>query len=184
MNILYVSGSPRKRSNTDYLLKFTLDQTGGEFIKLTDYTISPCRACWACLENASCVIRDDMSAMITPRLMAADAIVIGTPVYFNNVTAQLKCFIDRTWAIRGQLKNKIGATIVVGRRYGDEGAITAVHAFFLKHEMIIANRGISGVGFRSGDVRNDTESLEATTRLASRILELGTRFNTARRDST
>jgi len=184
MNILYISGSPRKRSNTDYLLKFTLNQTGGEFIKLTDYTIAPCRSCWACLKSTSCVISDDMSTVIIPRLMVADAIVIGTPVYFNNVTAQLKCFIDRTWSIRGKLKNKIGAAIVVGRRYGAEGAITAVHAFFLKHEMIVANRGISAIGFQSGDVRDDAESLKAATRLASRILELGTRFNTARRDST
>ncbi len=184
MNILYISGSPRNNSNTDYLLKHTLDQTGGEFLKLTDYTIGPCASCWACLKNGSCAIRDDMSNVIMPRLLAADALVIGTPVYFNNVTAQLKCFIDRTWSMRGKLKDKIGATVVVGRRYGAEGAITAVNVFFLKHQMIVANRGISAIGFESEDVKDDAESLNAATGLASRIVELGARFPTSPSDGT
>jgi len=177
MNILYISGSPRKRSNTDYLLKTILEKTGGELLKLTDHSIEPCRSCWACLKVGSCAIDDDMSSAVIPSLLAADALVIGTPVYFNNVTAQLKSFIDRTWSIRGKLKDKIGAAVVVGRRYGAEGAIAAVHAFFLKHEMIVAGRGICGVGFRSDDVKHDAESLEAATKLASRILQLGARFD-------
>lgn len=173
MNIIYISGSPRKKSNTDYLLHYTLNQTGGEFIKLTDYRIEPCRSCWACQQQGSCVIKDDMETVIVPKILAAEALVIGTPVYFNNVTAQLKSFIDRTWAIRGKLKNKIGAAMVVGRRYGAEGAIMAVNSFFLKHEMLVANRGISAIGFQSEEIRDDFESLEAAMKLGTRLLELG-----------
>ncbi len=106
-------------------------------------------------------------------LLDADAIVLGSPVYFNNVSAQLKAFMDRTWAIRGKLKNKIGGAIVVGRRYGAESAITAIHAFFLKHEMVPANRGVSGIAFASGGVQQDREAVEAAKRLAERIIELG-----------
>ena len=83
-----------------------------------------------------------MSKIIIPQLLESDGIVIGSPVYFNNVSAQAKAFIDRTWCIRGKLRNKIGGAIVVGRRYGAESAITAINAFFLKHEMIPANRGV------------------------------------------
>ena len=149
-----------------------LDHTSGEFIKLVDHTIEPCRSCWACRKSGACVIDDDMSATIIPRLLEADAIVIGTPVYFNNVTAQLKAFIDRTWSIRGKLKDKVGATVVVGRRYGAEGAVTAVNAFFLKHGMIVANRGVSGIAFAPGEIEDDRESMEAAQRLGLRILEL------------
>lgn len=184
MNILHISGSPRKQSNTDCLLNCILNQTGGEFIKLTDYSIDPCSSCWACLKNGSCPINDDMSNVLIPKILVADVLVIGTPVYFNNVTAQLKSFIDRTWSIRGRLRNKIGATVVVGRKYGAEGAITAVNSFFLKHEMLIANRGISGTAFKPQEIEGDLESIEAATKLASRLLELGAVLDISNRDNT
>jgi multimeric flavodoxin WrbA len=112
MNIVYISGSPRPKSNTDYLLNCILSRTAGEFIQLTDYAVEPCHSCWACRENGSCVIDDDMKTLVIPKVLNADAMVIGTPGYFNNVTAQLKSFIDRTWSIRGKLKNKVGAAVV------------------------------------------------------------------------
>jgi len=175
MDVIYISGSPRKKSNTDFLLKRLRSTTGGEFFKLVDLEIAPCVSCWACRKTHICAIDDDMSQVLVPKMLAAEAIVLGTPVYFNNVTAQIKAFIDRTWALRGQLRNKVGGAVVVGRRYGAEGAITAINAFFLKHEMLIANRGISGIAFRSGEITDDNESLQATDRLAARILDLAPR---------
>ena len=173
MNVLYVSGSPRKKSNTDYLLKLMLSITGGQFVKLSDYQIEPCKSCWACLKLDQCTVDDEMSCMLIPMLLTADAIVLGSSVYFNNVSAQLKTFIDRSWSIRGKLKNKIGGAVVVGRRYGAESAITAINAFFLKHEMIPANRGVCGIAFNPGDVQQDLEAVEAAKRLSERIIELG-----------
>jgi len=167
MNILYVSGSPRKRSNTDYLLKVALAETGGRFVKLTDYRIDPCETCWLCQK-----IDDDMTNRLIPELIESDGVVLGSPVYFNNVTAQLKAFMDRTWCIRGKLRNKIGGAVVVGRRYGLESAVTAVNAFFLKHEMIPANRGVCGLAFEQKKVAGDTEAVDSAKRLGERILEL------------
>ena len=172
INIVYVSGSPRRRSNTDHLLKCILGDTGGTFIKLSDYAIEPCRSCWTCRKTGSCVVNDDMSTVLVPKILEADAIVVGTPVFFNNVSAQLKAFIDRTWSIRGRLKDKVGAAVVVGRRYGAEGAIAAIHSFFLKHQMIVANRGISGTAFEAGQIEDDVESMEAARKLGPRILDL------------
>ena len=173
MRVIYVSGSPRSKSNTDWLLNRMLAATGGEFLKLSDYDIQPCRSCWACRQTQACAIDDDMTSTMIPKLLEARAVVVGSPVYFNNVTAQLKAFIDRTWSVRGQLRNRIGGAVVVGRRYGAEGAITALNAFFLKHEMLVANRGVSAIAFRSGEASQDTESVEAAEKLAARILELG-----------
>jgi len=171
MKILYISGSPRKKSNTDYLLRLALSITGGKFIKLTDYKIESCKSCWACQKLGKCIINDDMSNILIPELLDSEVFVLGSPVYFNCVSAQLKAFIDRTWCIRGRLKNKIGGAIVVGRRYGSESAITTINAFFLKHEMIPANRGVYGIAFKQEEILQDQEAIESTKRLGERIKE-------------
>ena len=171
MKILYISGSPRKKSNTDYLLRLALSITGGQFIKITDYRIESCKSCWACQKLGKCIINDDMSDILIPKLLDSEVLVLGSPVYFNGVSAQLKAFIDRTWCIRGRLKNKIGGAIVVGRRYGSESAITTINAFFLKHEMIPANRGVYGIAFKQEEILQDQEAIESTKRLGERIKE-------------
>lgn len=147
--------------------------TGGQFVKLTDYQIEPCKSCWACQKSGKCAIDDKMSNVLIPMLLDSDGIVLGSPVYFNNVSAQLKAFMDRTWSIRGKLKNKIGGAIVVGRRYGAESAIMAINAFFLKHEIIPANRGICGIAFDQEEILQDIEAIEAAKRLGERMKELG-----------
>lgn len=171
-NIIYISGSPRKNSNTDILLKMALEITGGEFIKLSDLMVKPCASCWACQKRNNCIIDDDMTKNLTPLLLNSDGIVLGSPVYFNNVSAQLKNFIDRTWCLKKGLKNKIGGAVVVGRRYGAESTITAINSFFLKHEMIIANRGVSGIAFEAEEILKDEESVKAIAVLAKRINDL------------
>ena len=172
MKMIYVSGSPRLKSNTDILLKTALAITGGEFIKLSKFKISPCQACWNCLDKVACVLQDDMTDQIIPMLLDCDGIVFGSPVYFNNVSSTLKTFMDRTWCLKGTLQNKLGGAVVVGRGYGFEGAITAINAFMLKHEMIPANRGVSGIAYKAGEIINDDLSIESAKQLGKRILVL------------
>jgi len=173
--ILIISGSPRK-GNTDYLcniFKREVEKVSGEvrIIKISDYNIKPCISCRNCIETGECMIKDDMEK-IFPLLINADAIVIVSPVYFNNVTAQLKAFMDRTWCMRGKLKNKVGGAIVVGRRYGHEMAVNAIHSFMLKHKMILGMRGVVVIGYEEGDVKNDEEGLKDVKKLAKRVVEL------------
>ena len=172
MKVLYISGSPRKKSNTDCLLEAVRETLEGEFIKLSDFDIRPCVSCRTCLKTGDCSVDDDMRNEITPMLLESDAIILGSPVYFNNVSAQVKAFMDRTWCLRGRLRNKIGGVVVVGRRYGIEGAVTAINAFFLKHEMIPANRGVCGFAYEEEEIVLDEEAFEAAKRLGSRIKEL------------
>ena len=62
---------------------------------------------------------------------------------------------------------------MVGRRYGAESAITAINAFFLKHEIIPANRGIYGIAFKEEEIVKDREAIESANKLGKRIMELG-----------
>ena len=145
MDVLYLSGSPRRGGNTERLLAMMQEALPGKMLRVMDYEIGPCRSCWACREHGKCVIEDGFTREIRPRMIDCDALIIGCPVYFNNVPSQTKALIDRTWAYRSELRNTIAGAVVVGRRYGGESAITALQSFYLKHEMIPANRGVYGL---------------------------------------
>lgn len=172
MNIIYISGSPRPDSNTELLLKTSLSITGGQLLRLKDFDIKHCHSCWACIRKGTCVLKDEMTDKIIPLLTDCDGIVLGSPVYFNNVSSLLKAFMDRTWCIKGKLRNKIGACVAVGRGYGIEGTLTAMNAFFLKHEILVANRGVSGFAFDKGEITQDQAAINAAKQLGARILEM------------
>lgn len=169
--ILAISGSPRKGGNTEILLQRVLAVTGGELVRVCDLRIAPCASCWACRRTGECAIRDDMQDL-AGKMLNSRAIILGSPVYFNNVSAQLKTAMDRTWWMRGGLSSKIAGAVVVGRGYGSESALTAMNAFFLKHGMLPANRGVPAVGFEAGDVLKDTRALDDCAELGARIMEL------------
>ena len=106
VEILGVSGSPVRNSNTDRLVKLVLDSTGlkGEFIKLSDCKIRPCDGCmvddpkWGrvfpCQLDNQCIIQDDFQK-IRPKLVEANALVIGGYTSFRLVDARTKTFIER-----------------------------------------------------------------------------------------
>jgi len=176
--VLCVWGSPREGGNTEFLIKKAakkLKELGVnvEMFNLCRMKINPCKSCRYCLEHKeSCTIQDDMTSILIPRLLKADGLIVASPVYFNNVSACVKLFIDRTWCLRGSLKNVVGGTIVVGRGYGSELAISAIHAFMLKHEMILGFRGVTGFAFKKREIMNDKEALKLVDRLVNRMVEL------------
>lgn len=98
MRALIISSSPRKRGNSDVLCdQFARGAAEAgyevEKVNLREKKLSPCRACYACMENHVCAIKDDM-AEIFPKLVAADVIVLASPVYFYSVCSQMKILID------------------------------------------------------------------------------------------
>lgn len=99
MNVLIISSSPRKEGNSDVLCdRFAKGASEAghavEKVMLRDKDISPCNACYTCMETHSCAIKDDM-ADIFPKLMKAGVILLASPVYFYSVSAQMKALIDR-----------------------------------------------------------------------------------------
>ena len=102
MLILGLQGSPRKKGNTDYLLKAFMNEAekfGAKthLVQITDKNINPCKGCGYCEKHGKCVIQDDdMTNEIYFLLRRADVIVVATPIYFYSATAQLKAPIDRS----------------------------------------------------------------------------------------
>jgi len=98
--ILGIVGSPRRNGNTHVLVSRILDGARAEganteTIVLQDLNISECDGCYACWKGKHvCGKADDMKDLY-PKIMRADAIVLGTPVYWFGPTALMKSFIDR-----------------------------------------------------------------------------------------
>jgi multimeric flavodoxin WrbA len=97
-SVVAVVGSPR-RGNTVTLVAAAvteLEACGAdcETIVLSDLAIAPCLAHDGCAEFVACPLRDDAAAALD-RVYAADCLILGSPVYYENVSAQMKAFIDR-----------------------------------------------------------------------------------------
>ena len=120
MNILILSGSPRKGGNTDLLVeafvKGASQKHHVEIVSVHDYKVNPCMGCNACVRNEqhTCVQKDDMS-LIYEKMSQADMLVIASPVYFYGLSAQLKAVIDRFHnPIRNSFPVKKMALLLVG----------------------------------------------------------------------
>lgn len=99
MKVLIISASPRKGGNSDVLCdQFAKGAVAAghevEKVNLREKKLSPCRACYGCMANHICTINDDMKE-IFPKLVAADVIVLSSPVYFYSLSSQMKMLIDR-----------------------------------------------------------------------------------------
>lgn len=103
MNILIVSGSPRRGGNTDIMAETFREEAAknghqAELISLSGKKIAPCLGCQYCFSHdGQCVQKDDM-AQLLEMVDKADLLVLASPIYWFDVSAQLKCFIDRLYA--------------------------------------------------------------------------------------
>ena len=104
MKVIAINGSPRKGWNTETLLKKALEGAGAagaetEMVHLYDLKFRGCVSCMACkLQNGKslgrCVQRDELTPVLE-RLHAADAVILGSPIYFSEVTGEMRSFIER-----------------------------------------------------------------------------------------
>jgi multimeric flavodoxin WrbA len=99
MKVIGISGSPRKDGNTDRLVVHVLAgaRTAGaatELFRIADLNIKGCVSCYYCKSHTTCSIKDDMQGLYK-ELHAADAVVVGSPVYMGQMSGQTKTFVDR-----------------------------------------------------------------------------------------
>ena len=186
MKVVAVNGSPRKKGNIDALMKRAvkvLEDKGIEVetISLGDAEVRPCDACGRCYSKAwDCPI-DDAAEEVLKKMAKADGLLIGSPVYFGGVTAQLKALFDRSiMAYQAfELKDKVlGALSCGGASHGgQELTVWQIVMFGLTHDMIVANSegglyGAMATGNDPGDVRKDDEGLKSAEALARRMIAL------------
>jgi multimeric flavodoxin WrbA len=131
MKVLGILGSPRRGGNSELLLRALLEgaAAGGaevEEILLREKKISPCMEIYHCFKDGTCPIKDDMLGLYD-KLLAADVVVLASPIFFYNVSAQTKAMIDRTqalWSRRYHLNqdfpggNRQGVLLAVGATKG------------------------------------------------------------------
>lgn len=168
MKVLAINGSPRPGGNTFQLIEMVFDAikeedntVETETIQLAGKTINSCLSCFQCLKNKDnkCVQKDDLNE-IYAKMVEADAIILGTPVYFGDATGKMRCFIERAGFVAGvnerPLTRKIGAIVIAKRRQGGIQALNTMNFFFYISEMIIVGYAI-GIGTHPGEVQNDSE---------------------------
>ena len=118
IQILGVSGSPVKNSNTDRLVKAVIEQSGlgSEFVKLSDIDVRPCRACKGCVDDNICKVNDDFPAL-AKKVKEADALVIGGYCPYGAIDGFTKSFLERLWSLRHMnnlVRGKLAVTIITG----------------------------------------------------------------------
>ena len=183
MKIVAFNGSPRKNGNTEILLEEGLGVAEKAGIETELVHIGAgkvkrgCTACYACVEkkNGYCVFTDDIVNECVDKILAADAILLGSPVYFTDVTAEMKGLIDRAgYAILHKgplLRRKIGASVVAQRRGGAVHTFDTMNHFFQISGMIIPGSTYwnFGVGLGIGEVSADEEAIRNMRDLGDNI---------------
>ena len=171
MKIAVVNGSPRKGNTAaaiDALLKGIGSSHETDIIDLNKLAISPCRGCGACECYKGCVAKDDSNAAVD-RLVAADMIVFGTPVYWWGMTAQLKTLIDKCYCRGAQLKGKkIGIIIVGGATTDDEEYSLIARQFACMGEYLNWN-----ILFTKAYSASEADELAANADAMNELQELG-----------
>src|SRR5208283_857709 len=102
MKAVAINGSPRKHGNTEILLKKVLTPLAAagwetEFLQLGGMPLRGCQACYQCIEtkHSRCSQQDEAFNRCFQKMIAADAIILGSPTYFTDVSAEMKALLDR-----------------------------------------------------------------------------------------
>ncbi len=178
MKILGLSCSPRIQGNTVTLLNEALkaaQQEGAEveLYSVSGKTIEPCDGCRACWETGECHIKDEMQNLYN-KLLEADGIIFGTPIYFYSMAGQAKTIIDRTSALNRpgrNLTNKVGGIVVVAGSLGLIDAVKDLYFYIVTRQMLPANFVAAYAG-ADGDVKNLEKCMSAAKELGRQMVQL------------
>jgi multimeric flavodoxin WrbA len=168
--VIAINGSPRKDGNTSILIGHVIEELEKEGIATEEVNLGGnvargCTACMKCQENQDghCVFEDDIVNSCIDRMVEADGIILGSPVYFLDVTAEMKGLIDRAgfvaMANRDLFSRKAGVPVTVMRRAGATTALNTMINFMVFSGMIIPGKPVIGVGREVGAVDKDEEGI-------------------------
>ncbi len=189
MKVVAFNGSARENGNTHELLRIVLKRLEKEGIEtslhwLGNSPIPGCIACYKCLKNKDkkCA-QDDIINEFLQEMLESDGIILASPTYFANVSANMKALIERCGMVarvNGDiLKRKVGAAVVAVRRGGAFHVFNSLNSFFLIGQMIVVGSSYwnLGRGKDPGEVLNDPEGIKTMEDLGENMAWLLKKLN-------
>ena len=190
MKVIAFNGSARKDGNTAVLVRQVFGELKKEgieteMVQLSGQKIRGCTACYKCFENKNqrCAVDDDPVNEYIGKMLQADGIILASPTYFADVSAELKALIDRAGLVaranKNMFRHKVGAAVVAVRRAGAIHVFDTINHFFLISEMIVPGSIYWNIGFgrKKGDVQKDEEGLETMRILGENMAWLLKKIN-------
>ena len=190
MKVIAFNGSARKDGNTAILVNQALGelQKQGietELVQLAGQKIRGCTACYKCFDNKDkrCAVDDDPLNEYIAKMLEADGIILASPTYFADVSAELKALIDRAGLVaranKNMFRHKVGAAVVAVRRAGAIHVFDTINHFFLISEMIVPGSSYWNIGFglKKGDANSDEEGFQTMQLLGQNIAWLLKKIN-------
>ncbi len=179
MHVLMISGSPKPRGNTMRALgevSAELERLGisSEIVPIGAKPIAGCIACGACSRNGGrCVVDDGLVEGLKEKMAAADALVVGTPVYYAHPNGALLACLDRLFysADSSIFRYKPYAAIAIARRAGTVASFDVLNKYATITEMpVVGNRYWNDAfGRAPGEVEGDEEGLAIMRQLARNL---------------
>ncbi len=182
MKVLGINGSPRKNGNTKLLIETVFEKLNEygietEPFQLGGRQVHGCTACGKCREvlDQKCQIKNVAINECIEKMIEADGIIMGSPVYFADITTEMKALIDVAgYVTRGNghlLRRKVGAGVVAVRRGGALHTFESMNNFFLISQMIVPGSSYWNFAFgkNEGDVLNDEEGIQTMKTLGENM---------------
>lgn len=173
MKVIGINGSPHLNGNTAVIIREVfrqLEKSGieTEMVQLGGAAIRGCTGCGVCFnaKNGLCTMQDDRINGIIRKAAQADGIILGSPVYFADVTPEMKAFIERMGmvvAANGNfMKHKAGASVAAVRRAGAIQAIDTMNHLlhYMQMNLVGASYWNMVYGKEIGAVEKDEEGME------------------------
>jgi multimeric flavodoxin WrbA len=167
MKILGISASARKDGNTVAMLNEALkaakaDGAEVELFSVAGKDIKGCEGCWSCMKTGKCKINDDV-AVLFEKMLAADGIIFGAPVYFWGMTSQAKAIIDRTISLNKpgrNLANKVWSVVTSAGSLGMVDVLKDLSFYAVQRRLLPANQ-VSAYIMGPEDLQKMPKCLEA-----------------------
>jgi multimeric flavodoxin WrbA len=182
MKVIAFNGSGRKDGNTAILLNVVLGELSNEgieteLVQLAGNSPHGCIACYKCFENKDqkCAVSTDSINEYLAKMIEADGILLGSPVYFADATAGIKALIERCGMVSaangGLLKRKVGAAVAAVRRAGAVRTFDTLNHLFQHGQMFIVGSSYwnMGVGRDPGQVKEDAEGIRTMQTLGKNM---------------
>ena len=178
MKVLLLNGSPDANGCINEGLKvmskiFEKENIDYEFIQIGKNPIAGCIGCALCVKTGEC-FRKDLANEVAKKLMDANGIVIGSPVYYSSPNGSLLSLLDRVFYQSKGLANKVGASIVSCRRGGATATFDCLNKYFAINNMPIASSNYWNMihGSKKEDIYQDEEGIQTLETLAKNMVFL------------